>query len=88
MAPEESRWFDRIVSDERDSLCEDSPTQQLQELLRLLWSDATLRRLGKLEATSTGENDRRRLELSMQARRFQRGAWSKIRPLMSAASLE
>ena len=88
LAPEESRWFDRIVSDERDSLCEDSPTQQLQELLRLLWSDATLRRLGKLEATSTGENDRRRLELSMQARRFQRGAWSKIRPLMAAASLE
>ena len=88
LAPEESRWFDRIAADERDSLCEQSPVRQLQELLKLLWVDATERRLGMLDAASTDENDRRRLELSMQARRFQRGAWAKIRPLMVPAALE
>ena len=87
LAPEESRWFDRIAADERDSLCEQSPIRQLQELLKLLWVDATERRLGMLDAASTDENDRRRLELSMQARRFQRGAWAKIRPLMVPAAL-
>ena len=87
LAPEESRWFDRIAADERDSLCEQSPIRQLQELLKLLWVDATERRLGMLDAASTDENDRRRLELSMQARRFQRGAWAKIRSLMVPAAL-
>ena len=88
LSPEESRWFDRIAADERDSLCEQSPVRQLQELLKLLWVDATERRLGLLDAASTDENDRRRLELSMQARRFQRGAWAKIRPLMVPAALD
>ena len=87
LAPEESRWFGRISSDERDSLCEKSPVQQLQALLKLLWSDAIERRIGALEASSTDDADRRRLEWSMLARQFQRGTWQKVRPLMTPENL-
>ncbi len=87
LAPEESRWFDRISADERDSLCEKSPVQQLQAFLKLLWSDAVERRIGMLDSASTDDADRRRLECSMLARRFQRGSWQKVRPLMTPENI-
>ena len=87
LAPEESRWFDRISADERDSLCEKSPVQQLQAFLKLLWSDAVERRIGMLDSASTDDADRCRLECSMLARRFQRGAWQRVRPLMTPENI-
>ena len=87
LAPEESRWFGRISAEERDSLCEKTPMQQLQTLLKLLWSDAVERRIGTLDSASTDDADRRRLEYSMLARRFQRGAWQKVQPLMTPENL-
>ena len=87
LSPDESRWFDRVSSDERDSLCEKSPLQQLQDLLRLLWYDATMRRLGMMESVSNEDADSKRLRYSMLARKFQRGAWHVVRPLMKAKNL-
>jgi hypothetical protein len=76
-----------VSSDERDSLCEKSPLQQLQDLLRLLWYDATMRRLGMMESVSNEDADSKRLRYSMLARKFQRGAWHVVRPLMKAKNL-
>ena len=87
LSPEELRWFDRISSDERDSLCERPPLEQLQDLLKLLWADAVTRRLGMLDATSTEENDRRRLAYTMTARRFLRGSWERVQPFMVPETL-
>ena len=64
-------------------LCEflDLRPSSLSEMLARAESEGWITR-------ATDENDRRRLELSMQARRFQRGTWAKIRPLMVPAALE
>ena len=82
LSPEEGRWFDRISSDERDSLCDKSPESQLKELLRLLWVNAVERLQGQLSA-----DDPRRITLSVLVHRLQLAPWSKIRPLMTAATL-
>ena len=87
LSPDERRWFDRISSDERDSLCEKPPVQQLQDLLRLLWCDAIMRRLGMMESVSDEAADGRRLRCSMLARKFQRGQWNAVHPLMKADTL-
>ena len=87
LSPDERRWFDRISADDRDSLCEKTPLQQLREFLKLLWADAVERRLGNLDSASTEDNDRRRLGFSVLARRFQGGSWQKVRPLMVPENL-
>ena len=88
LPPEEGRWFGRISSDERDTLCEKTVSQQAKDFLRLLWADAVERRLGAMDARQDAENDRRRLGLSMIARKLQRGAWSAARPLMVQDTLD
>ena len=80
LSPEESRWFDSLAADERDSLCGMSPVQQLQDLLRLLWADAQERLRGKLEDVPA--NDNLRLAFSTRANRLQHGSWARVRALM------
>ena len=80
LSPEESRWFDSLAADERDSLCGMSPVQQLQDLLRLLWADAQERLRGRLEDVPA--NDNLRLAFSTRANRLQHGSWARVRALM------
>ncbi len=89
LSPVEVRWLDAIfMADAKTALTELEPEQVLQELLRQLWQAAILRLQGALEAASSEENDRRRLNYSMLARKFKQGSWAAIKPLMRAETLE
>lgn len=89
LPPMEVRWLDGILmANEKGSLTELTPERVLQDLLRQLWQAAIRRLQGQLDATSSEENDRRRLSYSVLARKFQRSPWSAIEPLMAAKTLE
>ena len=88
LPPEECRWLDRIlIAADRGGLTELAPSRILEDLLRQIWQAAIRRLQGRLDVTSSEENDRRRLSYSVLARKFQRGRWDAIRPLMVVGSL-
>ena len=81
-------WLDRILlGKDRSGLSEMSAEIILQSLIRKLWIEAIRRRQGELPALSTPENDRRRLELSQQARVLQRLPWERALELMNISLL-
>ncbi|MCQ2389351.1 MAG: DNA primase [Kiritimatiellae bacterium] len=85
LPPAECAWLDAVLlGTQRASMSELGPVEILQDFLRQLWTDRVRRQLGALDAASTPGNDRRRLELTMLSRKFQRDRWETLAPLMAA----
>lgn len=78
-------WMDKIlVRTEKTLFSERKPQEIAREFARKIWSEAVKRKLGELNAESTPENDRLRLEYSMLSRLFTNFPWEKILPRMKA----
>ncbi len=88
LPPAECGWLDAVLlAAQRSAMSELDPVTILKDFLRQLWMEHAKRQLGALDAASTPENDRRRLELAVLVRKFQRGRWETLLPLMTAPSL-
>jgi len=88
LEPAACAWLDRILlNGERSAASELDPPRILQDFLRQLWGAAVRRCQGALDAASSPENDRRRLEYSLLARTFEKAPWSRISPKMKPGTL-
>ena len=76
-----------FLSKERAALSELAPLQILADFLRRLWSDAVRRRLGELPMHGDEELERRRIRLSVIARRFKGTPWKVATSLMDSSLL-
>ena len=76
-------WFDDILSESAKSQAsEQSPTDNLQEFIRAVWSAALRRRRGELPATGDAAADAERLRLSVTAKQLERARWHTVKDIV------
>ena len=76
-------WFDEILSESSKSQASElSPTDNLQEFIRAIWSAALRRRRGELPATGDDAADAERLRLSVTAKQLERARWHVVKDIV------
>ena len=76
-------WFDEVLSESAKSQAsEQSPTDNLQEFIRAIWSAALRRRRGGLPVTGGAAADSERLRLSVVAKQLERARWHVVEDIV------
>ena len=76
-------WFDEVLSESAKSQAsEQSPTDNLQEFIRAVWSAVLRRRRGELPATGDAAADAERLRLSVAAKQLERARWHVVKDIV------
>ena len=76
-------WFDDVLTESAKSQAsEQSPTDNLQEFIRAIWSAVLRRRRGELPATGDGAADAERLRLSVTAKQLERARWHVVKDIV------
>ena len=76
-------WFDEVLSESAKSQAsEQSPTDNLQEFIRAIWSAALRRRRGGLPVTGGDASDSERLRLSVVAKQLERARWHVVKDIV------
>ena len=82
-----ARLDEVFLAREWAAMSELGPAKIFEDFLRRLWKDAVLRRLGEMPMRGDEALERRRLQLSMLSRKFQKTPWRIVSALMLPSSL-
>ena len=83
LAPEERKWLGSIqLESSKADASEQSATDNMQEFVRRLWSDALLRRRGGLPASGDEAAESERLRLSITAKRLATVRWNIVKDIV------
>ena len=82
-----ARLDEVFLAREWAAMSELGPAKIFEDFLRRLWKDAVLRRLGEMPMRGDEALERRRLQLSMLSRKFQKAPWRIVSALMLPSSL-